>query len=583
MTPRVAKRLSVLSILAFAVVGTGPAPAQEPVVSDELGGKLDEYLSRLAGVGFSGAVLVARGGDVVLAKGYGMADREQGIPYTTETVATVGSITKPFTAAAILKLEMQGKLKVTDRIANYLPSVPPDKTEITIHHLLTHSSGLSHVALGDFDPILRDEYVSRALNAPLQTPPGEEYDYSNTGFSLLGAIIEIVTGDTYEKYLNENILRPAGMTSTGYLIPKWDPERLAQGYRGSERWGTVLERPWAPDGPYWALRANGGLHSTVSDMYRLHLALQGDELLQAEAKEKAFTPHIAEGASGRSHYGYGWSIAETSRGTTLITHNGGNGIFSADFGRYVDDDVVMAVFSSIAGYSATRIARTLGRIVFDGDYALPPAVVDVEPAVLAGYAGSYRLPSGDELEVSAGDNQLWIAPHGEEAFLVLGSGTPEQAVQMARYTERLTHILEELNKGSYEPLHEALGGEMSIEQLMQMEQDMRRQRERMFGPSQGVHVLGTMPSRGGAVTLVRFDFERGARLVDYHWRQDAIMGIRPGSPTTRTLYPQSTRDFTSFSMRESTPTRVTFELSPEGTVHTLIIHTSGAPVRAERQ
>jgi CubicO group peptidase (beta-lactamase class C family) len=166
-------------------LGAGLAGVQAPagvVVSGELGRKIDEFMTRLEAWGFSGAIIVAKDGQIALSKGYGLADREKQVPFTPDTASSIGSITKQFTAAAILKLEMQGKLKVGDPIGKYLPDVPPDKAGITIHHLLTHTAGFR----GDFggrdsDPISRDDLVKLVLAAPLKFKPGEQHEYSNEG------------------------------------------------------------------------------------------------------------------------------------------------------------------------------------------------------------------------------------------------------------------------------------------------------------------------------------------------------------------------------------------------------------------
>jgi CubicO group peptidase (beta-lactamase class C family) len=181
------------------------------VVAGDVGRKVDEFMSRLEAWGFSGAVIVAKDGQIVMSKGYGLANREQKIPFTPETVSSIGSITKQFTAAAILKLEMQGKLKVGDPIGKYLPGVPPDKADITIHHLLTHTAGVRADFGGrDSDPIARDDLVKLVLASPLRFKPGVRYEYSNEGYSLAGAIVERVSGASYEAFLSEHLFKPAG-------------------------------------------------------------------------------------------------------------------------------------------------------------------------------------------------------------------------------------------------------------------------------------------------------------------------------------------------------------------------------------
>lgn len=305
------------------------------------------YLGRLAKLGFAGVVLVARDGAPLLAEGYGLADRERGLPWTPATVSCTGSITKQFTAAAILKLEEEGRLRVTDPISSYFQDVPPDKTGITLHHLLTHSSGLlDPEEIGDYDPIGREDYVRKVLAQKLAFPPGKGYEYANANFSLLGAIVERLSGRSYESFVREKLFLPCGMYETGTLLPRWGEGRIAQGYRGTELWGTILGRPMDKDGPYWALRANGGIHSTCYDMLRWALALTGGKILSPESMKKCWTPYVSEG--GDTFYGYGWSILPAGPGGfKVITHNGGNGIFFADLAIVPDAGLVVFLMTNV--------------------------------------------------------------------------------------------------------------------------------------------------------------------------------------------------------------------------------------------
>jgi CubicO group peptidase (beta-lactamase class C family) len=356
--------------------GEAPVTRGEPQVTaifdgtvrGDLGGRLDDRMKKLEADGFSGVLLVVKDGGVILAKGYGMADRDKKVPVTADTVMSIGSITKQFTGAAILKLETQGKLQVTDPITQYFKDVPDDKKGITLHHLLTHSAGLAAAIGDDYQPIGRDDYIRLALKSKLKSKPGERYRYSNVGYSLLGAIVEIATGQSYERYLHDQFFVPAGMMKTGYLLPRWASNELAHGYLPNGKdWGTMRDKPWGPDGPYWHLRANGGILSTAGDMYRWHISLLGETVLPKAAKDKYFTPHIPEGPPAQSHYGYGWVIERTLRGTTLITHNGGNGIFAADCYRYIDDNVFLFIASNVAGKSAIQASDDLLPLIF------PPA------------------------------------------------------------------------------------------------------------------------------------------------------------------------------------------------------------------
>jgi CubicO group peptidase (beta-lactamase class C family) len=362
-------------LLLLLVIQTTPGMAGSEIVRGELGEELDEYMIQLSSLGYSGALLVSKDGDVVLSKGYGMADREREIPFTSQTVFTIGSIAKQFTAAAVLKLEMMGKLSVDDAITRYFENVPEDKAGITLHHLLTHTAGFRGALGDDFSPVGREEYVRLAMDSELLNPPGERYEYSNVGFSLLAAVVEQITDGSYDAFVQEKLFQPAGMTKTGYAPPRWDPDELAHGYRNGSDWGSMLDHEWADEGPYWHLRGNGGILSTVEDMYTWHRALEGDAVLSDEARRKYQAPHVPETEGGATYYGYGWSIAETRRGT-LVAHNGGNQVFSNDFLRYVDDDVVIYLASNTSEHRAPRVARTIESIVFGEPYRLPTDPVE---------------------------------------------------------------------------------------------------------------------------------------------------------------------------------------------------------------
>jgi CubicO group peptidase (beta-lactamase class C family) len=355
--------------------------------------KMDRWLDA---AGFRGSVLVSKGGTVVLRKGYGMADRENGTPWAPDAVFSVGSITKQFTAAAILKLETEGKLRVEDPIAKFFPNAPADKRAITIHQLLTHTSGLESDFAGDYEPFGRDDYAARVLASKLRTSPGSAFFYSNAGYSLLGAIVEIASGKPYETYLSENLFLPAGMRETGYRLPKWDTRRIPVGYVSGSRWGRITEKPWASDGPYWALRANGGIHSTLDDLLRWHVALAGETILPAAEKAKLYGRHVREGNSD-SWYGYGWAISEAPGGGILVEHNGGNRAYYADFLRFLGQDLVVILATNDSEVKGGKISHALARLARGEDVPVPGA--SAEPlgrsdrdAVIRAWIDAFNAP-----------------------------------------------------------------------------------------------------------------------------------------------------------------------------------------------
>jgi CubicO group peptidase (beta-lactamase class C family) len=582
---------SRMFVVCLALLGAAaPAfAAQGPVVSGPLGEKVDQLMSRLEAFGFAGSLLVAKDGKVVLHKGYGLADRERGIPWNAETVFDIGSITKQFTAAAILKLEMEGKLAVTDPIGKYFEDVPADKAGITLHHLLTHSAGLEDVFGGDYEEMPRDELVKAALASKLLWAPGTKYRYSNSGYSLLGAIVEKVSGKPYETFLQEKLFKPAGMTKTGYRVPKWEPGTVARGYNQQGDWGTPLDKLWAPDGPWWNLRANGGILSTTGDLYKWHQALEGEKILSKAAKEKIFTPHMPEDEEGSSHYGYGWAIFKTPRNTRLISHNGGNGIFAADFRRYVDEETVLITGSNRSDFPSIAILPQAVRLVFGMEHTVPPAVVKADPKALERYAGEYALPSGDRLVVSlmnpgiegTATPGLTVVPEGGEALLLLAGASAEERGRHTEQEKRLLAALDAVRHGRFEPIAQVFGVP-----VRQAEEDMGseyRGLEERHGKFQRFEVLGTGSLGGRPATYVRFHFEKGSALFEFGWRGDTVVTVRPqqSAPTARFL-PESPTEFASFDPRSARVMRIAFEAPEGGKAKALIVRSPGGEVRLGR-
>lgn len=324
----IGRATTLLSGVGLAAGGLAACSAPGRAALDSSSGRaaesIHEFLTSAVPEGAGLTALAAHRGEIVYCNGVGWANRAPGIGAGCDTVYDIGSITKQFTAAAILKLQMAGKLAMTDPVRKFADDWPADKREITLHQLLTHTAGLIDHLGGDYDVLSRDDMLATAAGSELLSAPGAEYHYSNLGYSVLAAVIEKVSGVGYETYLAEHLFAPAGMTQTGYVLPYWDPIQVAVEYdtAGTPR-GRPNERPWGTDGPHWNLRGNGGILSTAPDMYRWHLALDGRDVLSQAAKRKLFEPYVREG-DGDTYYGYGW-VVMFDDGNKIVWHNGGNG------------------------------------------------------------------------------------------------------------------------------------------------------------------------------------------------------------------------------------------------------------------
>ncbi|MBZ2199058.1 beta-lactamase family protein [Ruania sp. N2-46] len=329
-TTRVSAAAVLVAVSASLLVGCGPGGPDT----------IAPFVAETVPADARGVVVAAQADDLVLCEGWGSADETGDVAFGCDTVVDVMSMTKQFTAAAVLRLQMLGELDVSDPIGTYLDAVPEDKQGITIEHLLTHTSGLVDGLGDDYDPVGRDDLIDAAMDSVLQSTPGTSYAYSNLGYGLLAAIIEIASGTGYEQFLAEHLFGPAGMTSTGYVLPDWSRLDVAVEFddEGNPR-GRPIDHPWAEDGPYWNLRGNGGLLSTARDMFRWHLALRGDDVLDDAAKAQLFEPRVREEPDD-TYYGYGWVITDHDD-EPVAWHNGGNSHAYGELARTPDGSAML--------------------------------------------------------------------------------------------------------------------------------------------------------------------------------------------------------------------------------------------------
>ena len=497
--------------------------APTPVVNGPIANAVDDYLSRIVPYGFSGAVLVAKDDRILLNKGYGMAVRAKNIPNTNTTVLNTGSITKQFTAAAIMKLEMQGKLNTSDPITKFFKGAPADKKNITLHHLLTHTSGVVDAVGDDYVVAKRHETITKILKEPLQFTPGEEFSYANAGYSLLAAVIEIVSGQDYEKFLNEQLFKPAGMHFTGYRIPNWNERVVAHWYVGEKDNGTPLEKPY----PYWNVIGNGEILSTTADLYQWHLALKGDKVLSKEAKKKIFTPYLND-------YGYGWDVLESDHGL-LIQHDGGSGLgSSAEFRRYIDANVVTIIFcnQSYGGRALFRVIRDkLETLVFGGNVNIPPKTIERPFKDLQPFIGNYRLSATGGFHIEGKNNRLYLEPMGQEAInaLYFDSGTAQSIPGLHQLS---VSIFKAALKGDFKPFTEILANkEKRARGVQQFIQERIKRLQEQTGDITDVSAVYTVPGQDEGemvpITAVRLKGEKESIYFDLYWKDGKNVGVAP--------------------------------------------------------
>jgi CubicO group peptidase (beta-lactamase class C family) len=431
--------------------GASPPAAPQPLSPD----KAHELFSRAEAFGYSGGFQFSRNGRTILSQGYGMANRARSVPITRETIFDIGSVTKQFTAAAILRLEEMGRLSTSDPIAKHLSDVPADKQDITIHHLLTHSSGLP-LTSGDFDgSISREDAVREILALPLKTKPGEKYSYSNAGFALLAAIVEHASGEEYEAFLRERLWLPVGMTQTGMVLGGLDLASTAESWFFDGPQPASLARLPGNNGrASWRGMGAGTIVSTMADLERWGEALRTGRILTDPSRRKLFWPHMREDGEKPAYYGYGWAIGSASDGSCRVGHNGSGGLHYAFMSFLPERDALVVAFStqerSPWGHYADRAWPTL----FGASTSLPP-VVDKAVADLAALTGDYLLESGGTLPVRLQGERLFIDTVSADAIRLFSPWPLLAAEQVAPVGDRqalMSAVMNGIARRDYAPL-----------------------------------------------------------------------------------------------------------------------------------
>lgn len=364
-------RLLITLCLAFVLAAPAVAAPRRPanVVKGAMAQGIDSQLTdAAANRGFGGAVIVEVKGKLVLSAGYGLANRETRVPFTADTPAQIGSITKTFTGLLISQLIAEGRLDPDKPLRTWLPDAAEPAASATLNEVLTHSSGLADYCGDDFAPRTRAELLSVCMAKPLEFPKGSSH-YSNQGVSFGAAVAEAVTGKRWEDLLRERIWKPFGMRDTGWTFPGRSTADFAVGYLADVNQGVISDRIAALNGADWHLKGNGGLQASAADMHRFFRGI----MRQPKAvRDILLNPH-ADGETPEVKEGYGLFFRSNAEGVVYrVGHGGSDGVFFAYFAWYPAHDAFVYFVGNNGEEPVRAELRGVLKAVQDGIGVTPP-------------------------------------------------------------------------------------------------------------------------------------------------------------------------------------------------------------------
>ncbi|MCF6462001.1 serine hydrolase [Clostridium sp. Cult1] len=520
--------------------------------------ELDAYIKALEKhQNFHGSVLVAKDGEVLLNKGYGFADFEQNTNNISQTKFAIGSITKQFTAIAIMQLNEKGLLSVEDKISKYFPDFP-NGDSITIHNLLTHTSGLTNytnlsefldIDLNNKDPMKTIELIK---NLPLEFEPGKEFSYSNTNYVLLGMIVEKITDMSLEEYLQKNIFTPLNMSNTGsyYIEDNQFPD--ATPYTG------FLEvYPVDDELVLTQAYGAGNIYSTVEDLYRWDRALSTEQLVKKETLDKIFTEYIT--MPGAGSYGYGWMIADTDMGRQIF-HGGNTMGFTANIARYPEKDLFVVILTNSAYYDTTSLTNALTSIVLDKDYEMPEVLKEIEiedPNLYDNYIGKYEFIDGTYINITKIEDKLYAQVTSQNAFEIL-------PLSNNRFFAKDVDIRIEFIKNEEEKITELVLEQLGMTFVCKRVEDIEEKKEIEIDPKVYDNYVG--------------EYELAPNVIIKITKEDNSLYAQLTDQDKFEIFPESEEEF----FYKVVDAKITFQKDDTGNVTHLILYQNAQEIPANK-
>lgn len=483
--------------------------------SDDIGAKLDSYMSRMAVFGFGGQLVAARSGQVLLDEAYGWADRRARRRMRRSTPIGIASATKQFTAAAIMKLVEAGAVSLDAPIGTYLTDAPADKAALTLHQLLSHTAGLQPGDLADdFEALSRQDMLARVYTAPLVGPPGEVWRYANAGYNLVAAIIEAASGRPYEDFLVASLFEPAGLSNTGFAMHSSLRNRPARAYRGwvdqggPSTWPRQNWRPWG----------GGTAFSTAADLYRWQQELESGRVLSPASVARLVEPHARSSPEGALNYAYGAFVGRENG--LLIERNGDwERGYNTAWHRWPELDLTLIVVAnSVTPGNVSMRQAVQGEL----EQMLRGVALEQEPAegtplprvARRRLEGDGVAADGTVVRLIDDGAYLWIAAQSQPAVELLLPGIPPERRDAYRAATLKTGQL--LGAISREAYASALADRADlVEEYWSEWTGLIAE----HGPLRAHNVLGSVRAGPAARTVTKLQFERAEMIMQFRWAE----------------------------------------------------------------
>ncbi len=553
-------RISLFSFF-FLVIGmwifSQPTVYAQADLTDAVN-SIDDYFSRLEMFGLSGSLLIGTKEEILLKKDYGIRPFAEG----TDPAYLVGSLTKQFTATAILLLEQRGLLSTDDPISKYLPGIPSDKSAISIHQLLTHTSGLEDDYWDQHKELSEKAYIKMILSKKMVAEPGMRYRYINFGYHLLKKIVEAVSKKAYEQFLVEELLRPNGLKNTGFKLPKWEKGQVVQytdwSTEGSE---SIIKDPLSRPA-YLQPEGSGGLLSTTADLYKWYKTIfHSTSILTEASRKKLLSPE-------KEQYAYGWEVYSTQRGTKLIEHGGYDswvGVVTG-FYNFAEEDIVL-IFLGNTHMSHFLIKEDLmNRVeafIWGGDVPMPLSAGLIENEVDLGQLVGTYSKGERSLVLSKGKTNRHLRLRTQDEKVIRQLLLPDSKKGEKRTDIQLAYIFERIDKDDFESLEGQFSMDVPIEVIRNRFGGAWTEITASMGEYLGFEVLHTMPNvyegKFELQLFVAMTFEKGTYYLRVFRNHNGRIHIQPIElPRKLEVYlaPYSEKEFLYWNVKTGISTKV---------------------------